>query len=381
MNRRLAPIALAAPLLAMSCGGTGDPAASTRGAPAAAPAIRKIPVTVQEVAPRALIYSIDAVGQLAARELVRIPARVSGIIEGVSFEPGSVVKRGTLLARIDAERYRLAAAREEARVAESRAALVLAEAQLDRRRALAAKNAEWVSADEMAGFSARVDQARASLAAAEAAHDLARKDLRDSDVRAEGPGVIEERLVGTGEHVEAGRALATIVDVSRLRLTFGISESEAARLGDAPRITFRVKSMADRDYTATLAHVGGAADPATRKVECLAWVDTTGPELKPGYFCEVRLEFGGNASALVVPPTSVLPTERGLVAFVVEDGVARERFVSIGLQSADGHVEILDGLRSGEIVVVRGAAALRDGALVQIESPANAPPVGTSERR
>jgi multidrug efflux pump subunit AcrA (membrane-fusion protein) len=72
----------------------------------------------------------------------------------------------------------------------------------------------------------------------------------------------------------------------------------------------------------------------------------------------------------VIPQTAIRPTDRGFLAFVVEDEVARERVLELGLRTADGRVEVRSGLAAGESLVVRGAEALRDGAKVAIEEVA-----------
>jgi multidrug efflux system membrane fusion protein len=71
--------------------------------------------------------------------------------------------------------------------------------------------------------------------------------------------------------------------------------------------------------------------------------------------------------APVIPQTAVRPSERGFLAYVVEDGTARERVLQLGLRTAGGDVEVRSGLAAGERVVVRGAEALRDGVKVRVE--------------
>ena len=68
----------------------------------------------------------------------------------------------------------------------------------------------------------------------------------------------------------------------------------------------------------------------------------------------------------MIPQTAVRPSERGFLAFVVEDGRARERVLALGLRTADGRVEVREGLKPGEQLVVRGAEALSDGATVRV---------------
>jgi multidrug efflux pump subunit AcrA (membrane-fusion protein) len=72
----------------------------------------------------------------------------------------------------------------------------------------------------------------------------------------------------------------------------------------------------------------------------------------------------------VIPQTAVRPSEKGFLAYVVEDGIAHERVLTLGMRTASGDVEVKSGLKVGESVVVRGAEALRDGVKVKIESPA-----------
>jgi membrane fusion protein, multidrug efflux system len=72
----------------------------------------------------------------------------------------------------------------------------------------------------------------------------------------------------------------------------------------------------------------------------------------------------------VIPQLCIRPSERGFLAYVVEDSVARERVLSLGLRSEDGYVEVQSGIRAGETVVVRGAEALREGAAVRVMSGA-----------
>jgi multidrug efflux system membrane fusion protein len=111
-------------------------------------------------------------------------------------------------------------------------------------------------------------------------------------------------------------------------------------------------------------HVGEVADPSTRQVEVLAWVQNTG-ELKPGFFAEVSFNAGTKENAVVVPEAAIKASESGFVAYVVEDGKAMERPIDIGLKTEDGLVEILSGLSGTESVVVEGSDLLANGVPVE----------------
>jgi RND family efflux transporter MFP subunit len=112
------------------------------------------------------------------------------------------------------------------------------------------------------------------------------------------------------------------------------------------------------------------AETGTRQVEILAWVENQGV-LKPGFFAEVTLATGINAAAVVVPEGAVLASERGFVVYVVKDGKAKERQVQIGLRTGDGTVEILSGLKPGEVIVTEGSDRLSDG--IGVEAAGSAP--------
>lgn len=87
----------------------------------------------------------------------------------------------------------------------------------------------------------------------------------------------------------------------------------------------------------------------------------------------MRVPVGGPSQAPVIPQTAIRPSEKGFLAFVVEDGKARERVLTLGLRTSEGLVEVRGGLKAGEELVIRGAEALRDGLPVAV-SPAGAAP-------
>jgi len=128
------------------------------------------------------------------------------------------------------------------------------------------------------------------------------------------------------------------------------------------------------EFRGEIYHVGQVADPATRQVEVMAWVQNPGV-LKPGFFAEVALASETKTNAIVVPERAVQASERGFVAYVVEGGKAKLRPIQLGVRTGDG-VEILSGLKTGDQVVVEGSDRLADGIDVQTGPPAGAAPGG-----
>jgi multidrug efflux system membrane fusion protein len=348
-------LGFAALVAGAACGGTqGAPNARPRSS---ALMVRTAPASVQDV-----VYAIKALGSLEAQELVQITAEVEGAVSEVRFREGDRVGRETVIARIDPDRYRLEAERAKAALAQSTAELGRAQADLKRREELSA--AQLVAAEEMTRSRGENARLGAAVDVARAAYEIAQQNFRKAEVRPPQAGVINTRTVDTGQYVNQGAVLATLVDAGRLRLRFKVSDGESLRAQAKAHVKFRVSALGPRDFDAEIYHVGSIADPGTRQVEVLAWVKNPGV-LKPGFFAEVTLAGESKKSAVVIPEGAVQASERGFVTYVVEGGKARLREIEIGLRTGTGVVEILSGVKPQDVVVIEGSDRLADGLEVQ----------------
>lgn len=307
-------------------------------------------------------YRVKALGSLEAEELVQVTAEVDGAVAAVDFHEGDRVTPDTVLVRIDPDRYRLEVERTEATYKKTLADQHRAEADFKRREELAKEL--LVAVEELNRSRQETERLTAETAAAKAAWDWALANQRRSAVKPSRAGIINTRAVDTGQFVRAGNVLATLVDVSRLRLRFKVSEGESLRAREGQAVGFRVAAAGDRDFEARIYHVGEVADASSRQVEVMAWVKNPGT-LKPGFFAEVTLATESKKGATVVPEGAVQASERGFVSYVVVEGKAKVRSVQVGLKTDAGLVEILSGLQVGEIVVVEGSDRLADGVAVQ----------------
>jgi multidrug efflux system membrane fusion protein len=348
--------------LAFACGGKGGSDAAS----AARPEIR-FPVEVAPVEAVPVEYAVHAVGSVEAFERVEATARVAGVVEQVRFQEGDLVDPSRVLAEIEPERYRLAAESARATLAQAEAEEQEARAGHERRLAVNARNPDLVRAEEVDAWRTRLASATAGIEQAKAALALAELNLRDAYVRAPVAGVIQTRSVQTGQYVQAGTVLATLVRREPLLLRFAVPETEAAPLAPGQSVRFTVRAEEGATYGATITHVAAAASEGSRMVSVTARVDDPARgRLRPGVFAEVDVPVGSAARAPVIPQTAIRPSERGFLAFVVEGERAVERVLTLGLRTADGRVEVRSGLEPGERLVVRGAEALRDGAPVVV---------------
>jgi multidrug efflux system membrane fusion protein len=326
----------------------------------------EFPVEVQKVTARDVQYQLTAVGSVDAYDRVQMTARVAGVIERVRFAEGQHVKEGQVLAEIEPQRFQVAVRAAEAALARARASKADAEAGIARREQALAQSPGLIPAEELQTFRTKLSLAEAEALSAQASYDQAALNRRDAYVRAPISGTIETRTAQTGQYAQPGTVLGTLVQRDPLLLRFQVPETDAGKLAHDQVVGFAVRGQ-DRRFSAKITHIAAVADPASRMVPVIAEVaDDDGEALRPGSFAEVSAGIAGGGRAPVVPETSVRPSERGFIAYVVEGDVVRERVLTLGMHTSDGHVEVKAGLREGESLVFRGAEALRDNAKIKI---------------
>lgn len=361
-------------------GGGKAGGAPGKGAPGGGPGGRgamQFPVEVMLVESKPVEYAVTAVGSVEAFEQVQVTARVAGAVEKVAFTEGDTVEKGKSLVEIEPSRYQLQVNVAQANYEKALATHREAVAAQQRRESVEKANPGLIPGEQLESFRTRALAAAADVGAAKSALEQAQLNLRDAYVRAPLSGVIQTRTVQTGQYVQVGTVLATLVRRDPVLLRFAVPEGEAARVSVGQVARFKVKNV-EGEAEAKITHVAAAADPTSRMVNVSAEVQGPAADVvRPGSFADVVVPVGGGEKqAPVVPQTSVRPSEKGFLVYVVEGGVAKERVVDLGLRTTEGYVEVKSGLKPGEKLVVRGAEALREGAPVKEipSTPPTAPP-------
>ncbi len=332
------------------------------------------PVDIEKVPVRSLVYSVTAVGSVEAFEKVQVTARVSGAVDRILFTEGEYAKAGQTLVEIETERYTLAVESAQAAFEKAQASKAEAEAGLKRRETVTTQNPGLIPGEEVETWRTRVLTAASEVAQTASALNQAKLNLRDAFVKAPISGVIQTRTVQTGQYVQTGTVLATLVRRDPLLLRFRVPERDAARIKPGQLARFRVREDS-REFTAKVVHVAESADDVSRLVDVTANIDDPSDRsLRPGSFAEISVPVASASEAPVIPVSAVRPSERGFLAYVVEDDKAVERILTLGMRSADGRVEVLSGLGGGEALVVRGAEALSSGVSVRVGAPASPTP-------
>jgi RND family efflux transporter MFP subunit len=328
------------------------------------------PVAVAPLEVRQVNYNVMAPGTIEAFQQVQITARVAGAVDRVAFVEGQSVKKGDTLVVIESERYAVAVDQAKASVARAQATEKSSEAELARRQAAVAQHPGLVAGEEVEQYATQVETSKADVESAHQNQRVAELNLRDAFVRAPFAGVIQSRTVQAGQYLTPGAVLATLLQRDPLILRFGVTVQDAPRIkaGMTANITLREST---RTYAAKIMLVADSADPTTRLVPVTGQIDDTEHKywLRPGAFCEVAVPVGDAKPAIVVPSIAVQPTSTGNVVFVADEkNIAHQRSVSLGMYTPDGGVEVTQGLKAGELLVVEGFEALSEGAPVNVKT-------------
>ena len=327
------------------------------------------PVEVEPVEVRSLVYSVAAVGSIEAFEKVQVTARVAGVVDRVLFAEGNFAKVGQVLVEIEPERYNLAVEAAQAAYDKSLASKADAEAGLKRRQTVVSETPGLIPGEEIETWKTKVLVAASEVAQTKAALDQAELNLRDAYVKAPFNGILQTRTVQTGQYIQVGTVMATLVRRDPLLLRFKVPERDAARITVGNAADFSIREV-EKQFTSKIVHVAESADENSRMVDITAEIKDSSDEiLRPGSFAEITVPVSGAREAPVVPQTAVRPSERGFLAYVVENNLAAEHVVTLGMRTAEGLVEVTSGLEPGQLLVVRGGEALRNGVPVRIIQP------------
>jgi len=306
---------------------------------------------------------IAATGQIEAVQSIDLRPEVDGRIVEILVREGQEVDKGTPLFKVDD-------AQLQAQVAQLAAQRDLAEQALARAKELA---------QQSASSAADLERAEATARSAQAQYDLQRIRLERTTVLAPFAGVAGQRYVSLGDYVTTDTRLVSLHTVNPQRASFQVPERFARSLRSGQQVTFQVAAIPGRDFTGTVDFVDPVVQLPSRTILVKARVPNPQRVLQPGMFIEARLVTAVRPGAIVIPEDAVVPLQGANVVWVVSDGKAQRRSVTLGVRTP-GFVEVSTGVEAGAQVVVGGLELLAPGAPVQaklVDRVPRATPVGS----
>ncbi|HUD91549.1 efflux RND transporter periplasmic adaptor subunit [Sphingobium sp.] len=310
---------------------------------------RAVPlVEAVAIASASFTDNVEAVGTALANEQVVLSAPVTERITALNFADGGFVSRGQVIAT-------LAVGQEKAELASAEATALQAGQQLQRIEAL-----------KVRGFAtgATLEQQTALANAARANAELARASIGDRIIRAPFAGWVSLRTVSPGAIVTAGTPIATVSDISRIKLDFTVPETRLSMLREGMPIKAVSAAWPDRPFNGTIATIDPVIDPATRAVKVRAILPNPDKALKPGMLLTVSV-LARQRQSLAVPELAVVGDGDERFVFVLEDRTAKRTKVETGIRQ-NGQVEITGGVKPGQKVVTEGVVKLTDGMTVRL---------------
>jgi RND family efflux transporter MFP subunit len=292
-----------------------------------------------------------------------VPARVVQVLA----HAGQEVKKGQLLAVLDAADYVLQKREAQAEIGRIEALLSNQGKIVDRNQRLVQKN--FISRNALDDVSAQQDALRQQLEGANA--QLATIEHNRGKTRVISPidGRVEKQTVAPGDFVKVGDPLFQLIGTRRLRAHLPFPESVTANLHPGLTVRLSTPTAPDIVFTTTVKEIKPLIGTGNRAADVIAdVVDQAG--WQPGASVNGIIILGEHAQAVVVPEASVVLRPAGEVVYVIKDKKAQQHVVKTGLRQ-EGIVEIIEGLTAGETVAVDGAAYLTDKAAVSVlQSPA-----------
>jgi membrane fusion protein (multidrug efflux system) len=340
---------------------------------AAAQAVPPPAVTVSPVVSRQVTEFGDFVGRVVAIDKVDVVARVPGFIEQRNFTEGQHVKKGDLLFQIEPDTYKAAVDQQNANLAKAKATEVNANLQLQRAQALVKNdNVPQSTVDQL---SAAELSAQADILQAQALLEQAQINLGYTEIRSPIEGRIGLAVFTVGNLVGPNSGtLATIVSQDPIYVTFPASEADiieykrrvAASADKNPHVNVHIKLPDGSEYShpGITNFLDVQVQTDTDTVTVRAQLPNPDGVLIPGGIVGVGVERGAPRSALVVPQSAVLLDQSGRYVMVVgDDKKVEQRRVTTGTEQGRD-VEVTDGLKQGELIIVEGLQKVRPGQIV-----------------
>ena len=333
-------ILLSAALLTGACGADGE-------------ATAEAPVVVQErvATVRTQVVELEEISDVAVFSADLLPMRratlsaeVPGNIERLSVELGQRVRQGQVLARIDTRALRQ-------QLAEAEALFNQAQDRFERAEKLFAKRS--ITKEQHIDAVAGREVAKARLASARLA-------LEKSEVKAPWTGHVAAKRVEVGDYAAPGQPLVELVAMDRLKVKAPASAADVPFLRVGVPVVVKVDVFPGESFHGEVVRLGAELDPDTRTLDVEAEIDNQDLKLRPGLFGRMELERRLLSDALLVPLTSVVDFENRKVIYVVADGVAELREVSLGPVVGD-RVVVEKGIAAGERLVVVGQQQVANG--------------------
>ncbi len=322
-----------------------------------------VPVSVGSVVRKNLNSFLVLNGIVEPERKVEIFSRLSTYVKEIVKEEGAYVKENEVLALLDDTEIKIGY--EQAKIQLEQAKLSLEEAEANYLRNQELIKRTLISEQEFQTQEAEYKQRQLDYKnRTESFKDL-QLQLNWTKIRALSEGFITERLIETGDRVNANQQVYTIEDFNPLLIRVFVPTSDSIKLAAGMPAEITTEVLEGTLFEGDVKLINPRIDVQTGTVKVTVEVADKSLRLKPGMFVEVRIAIGMKEDVLVIPRKALLYKQNKTYVFVMDQSQVSQREVLLGLTEED-EVEITEGLNEGEVIVTVGVEGLKDGQRVEV---------------
>jgi RND family efflux transporter MFP subunit len=326
-------------------------------------------VSVTQATARNVEVGEEVVGSVENVFDPRLAAEVAGRVTRVTADVGKRVRKGDVLAEIDAVDAEIQTRSDAAEVARLDTLLANQERIVRNQQQLFEKS--FISQNALDDAIAQRSALQEQLKAARAKVEAGQSTLRKTRLLAPVDGEVEERMVGVGDYVKLGDPMFRLVSRQELRAHLPFPESAGSRLKVGQTVRLSSPLVPDRVVETVIRDIRPTITAANRALDVIVDFPSEGT-FRGGGTVNAVVVTGTRPNAIMVPEQSVVLRPAGKVVYLVADGKAVQAVVQTGVKK-DGFVEIVAGLKGGETIAVDGAGFLTNNANVALAQPRGGP--------
>ena len=357
-----------------------------------------LPVKVTSAQKGQLVIKLKAPAEAVTSKKIIMKTDIGGVVKSLKVRESQHVKEGELLVALNDKEYRLELERVEAERLSILSKLLVEKRFSESNEKPPHPDKQKVQKAEQnfgeardlyrKGLISRMEFERAStqyelaliesgekkeevlaaskgLTQAEIEVERARINLEKTKIRAPFSGIITDIKISPQEHLTNGKELFTLVNISQIQAHAKVLESEIGRLKVGRKVGIKFSAYPEKVFNGKIMAISPVIDPEDKTCKVIIDVSNPEEEIKPGMHAEVEIPAEIYKDRLLIPQEAILVRAGRKLVFVVENGLAKWRYIKIGLENED-YAEALEGVKEDELVIIEGHFTLAHDARVNI---------------
>ena len=311
-----------------------------------------VEVKIEKVKLAAEALQLSYSGTVEASQTIPLTFQGMGTVEKVLVEEGDNVKKGQLLATLDAADMENSYKAVEAMHAQANDAY-------ERMKQVYEKGSlpeiKWVE------IQSNLKQAKVQL-------DMAKSRLEKCKLLAPDNGTIGIRNVEPGQSSAAGMPPFILMKIEKVFISFSVPENEIEKIKKGKTAIVRVAALGNKSFEGIISHVGIVANPYARTYMAKITIQNAGETIKPGMVCDVTFENDMDEKLVVIPYTSVTTDDHGntfVYTVSSDDGKTKKQIIEVGPYHKNG-LTVYSGLAVGQMIVVEGKEKVTDNTQISL---------------